>query len=351
MKKNTSSKKKSAAKKPRSKRWIWAVAIIAVFAAAALGAYGYCAQGHKGETAWIYIPGGASQKSVEDSIISSLGSDEGALVIRLWNFFGNDPQTARGAYKVTKGQPAWRTARNISHGLQTPVKVTWNSARTLDQMAETVSRNLEFDGDDFVAACESVLGPKGYDEATYAAAFLPDTYEFYWGSTPDDVIKKMLSYRDKFWNEERTAKAKKLGLTPIEVATVASIVEEETAKTDEMPKVARLYLNRLKENMPLQADPTVKFAIGDFSIRRVTNEMLRTESPYNTYRVKGLPPGPIRLASKSTMDAVLDAPEHDYIYMCAKEDFSGYHNFATDYATHMANARRYQAELDRRKIH
>jgi len=134
------------------------------------------------------------------------------------------------------------------------------------------------------------------------------------------------------------------------VAVIASIVEEETAKADERPKVARLYLNRLKANMPLQADPTVKFAIGDFTLKRITNAMTRTVSPYNTYVNPGLPPGPIRIPEKASLDAVLDAPDHNYIYMCAAEDFSGYHNFAVDYGTHMANARRYQAALNARGI-
>jgi UPF0755 protein len=131
---------------------------------------------------------------------------------------------------------------------------------------------------------------------------------------------------------------------------VASIVEEETAKSDERPKVARLYLNRLAKGMKLQADPTVKFAVGDFSLQRITGKHIATDSPYNTYRVNGLPPGPIRIVDRRTVDDVLNAPQHGYIYMCAKEDFSGYHNFATDFATHQANARRYQAELNKRNI-
>ena len=157
--------------------------------------------------------------------------------------------------------------------------------------------------------------------------------------------------RDTFWNPDRIAKARELGLDPVGVTTIASIVAEETSKADERPKVARLYLNRLSRGMKLQADPTVKFAIGDFSLRRIGGSMLNIDSPYNTYRVKGLPPGPIRIVDPQLIDDVLNAPAHNYIYMCAREDFSGYHNFSTDYATHQANAKRYQAELDRRKIH
>lgn len=346
-------KKKSQKKRQNivNTTWFRTVVALAVVAVAGAGAaYFYAGVGHKGNDTWVYIPGGSSEQAVRDSLASRLGADEGNRVGRLWSLMGSNPSTARGAYLVESGQPAWVTARNISRGRQTPVRVTWNNVRTLDQMAEAVADKLEFDSGSFMAACESVLAPQGFDEANYVAAFLPDTYEFYWGTQPEAVVEKMLDYRRKFWTDERVAKAKALGLTPEQVATVASIVEEETAKADERPKVARLYLNRIEKGMPLQADPTVKFAIGDFSIRRITHEMLRTESPYNTYRTQGLPPGPIRIASKRTIDAVLDAPHHDYLYMCAKEDFSGYHNFAVDYATHQANARRYQAELDRRNI-
>lgn len=332
----------------------WFVALVVtviLLAAAAAVAWTYLIGAHKGEAAWIYIPAGASERAVRDSIVSRLGNDEGSRVARLWSLFGSNPSVARGAYRVSAGQSVWTTARNISRGRQTPIRVTWHNVRTLEDMADAVAEHFEFSPDDFIFALDSVLIPEGFTAATYPAAFLPDTYEFYWGTSPENVIKKLYSYRQKFWTQERLDKAAALGLTPEQVATIASIVEEETAMSDERPKVARLYLNRIKKGMPLQADPTVKYAIGDFTIKRITNEMLRTESPYNTYRNPGLPPGPIRVPDKKTLDAVLDAPTHDYLYMCAKEDFSGYHNFAIDYATHMANARRYQAELNRRNIH
>jgi UPF0755 protein len=164
------------------------------------------------------------------------------------------------------------------------------------------------------------------------------------------VVNKLVDSRDAFWTTERRAAAKKMGLTPVEVAIVASIVEEESNKADERPLIARLYLNRYFIGMKLQADPTVKFAVGDFSLRRITGKHLTIDSPYNTYRNQGLPPGPIRIAEKTAMDAVLNAPQHSYLYMCAKEDFSGRHNFAEDYATHLQNARRYQDALNQRGI-
>lgn len=179
---------------------------------------------------------------------------------------------------------------------------------------------------------------------------MPDTYEFYWNATPNKIIKRLVEYREKFWTDKRKAQAASLGLSPIEATILASIVEEETNKADEKPIVARLYMNRLKKGMLLQADPTVKYAVGNFGLKRILQQHLNIESPYNTYKHPGLPPGPIRIPSGNTIDAVLNAPSNDYIYMCAKEDFSGYHNFTSSYSEHLNNARRYQAVLNKRNI-
>ena len=187
----------------------------------------------------------------------------------------------------------------------------------------------------------------GMTKETIPAMLIPDTYEFYWTATPEQVLKKIHAAYKEFWNDGRRKKAKELGLTPTEVSTLASIVEEETAQPTEKGKVARLYLNRLEKGIMLQSDPTVKFAVGDFQLQRVMHKHLEINSPYNTYRNLGLPPGPIRLPEKTTLDAVLNAPQHDYIFMCAKEDFSGFHNFTASPDEHMANARRYQAALNR----
>lgn len=217
-------------------------------------------------------------------------------------------------------------------------------------LAERIASKMEWGADDFIAACDSVLPAKGFRKAQYTAAFLPDTYEFFWTTDAVDVVRRLSDVRDAFWNDERRAKAASMGLNPVGVATLASIVEEETAKADERPKVARLYLNRLDRGMLLQADPTVKFALGNFGLRRIYNSHLAVDSPYNTYKYKGLPPGPIRVAERATLEAVLDAPKHNYIYMCAKEDFSGYHNFAADITAHNSNAARYHRALSARNI-
>lgn len=190
----------------------------------------------------------------------------------------------------------------------------------------------------------------GYSTETLPCLFIPNTYEVYWTMTPEAFVKRMQKEHDRFWNEERKAKAQSIGLTPEEVATLASIVEEETANNAEKPMVAGLYINRLHADMPLQADPTVKFALQDFGLRRILHTHLETDSPYNTYKHTGLPPGPIRIPSIQGIESVLNYTRHNYLYMCAKEDFSGTHNFAATFSQHLANARKYQQELNRRKI-
>ncbi len=299
---------------------------------------------------WVYILRDSSRQSVRDSLKSSLGSSMGTRVYILWSMMGGEPSRSNGAYKVTDGTTALSIARRISTGRQTPVNVTFNGTRTMSQLSERIASQLECSPQEFLDACDDVLPDSGFSRAAYPAAFIPDSYEFYWSASPRNVVKRLLDYRNRFWTPERVAKAKSLGLTKVQAATVASIIEEETAKADERGKVARLYLNRIHKGMKLQADPTVKFAVGDFSLRRITGQHLKVNSPYNTYQIQGLPPGPIRVATSAAIDDVLNAPRHDYLYMCAKEDFSGYHNFAVDYSTHLANARRYQAELNRRNI-
>lgn len=329
------------------------IAVISVFVAAgAVLAFVFIPySGDEGRSEWIYIPQGSSRAAVKDSMKVNLGSSMGTRVYVIWRLMGGNADTSEGAYKVSPGQTALNISRRVALGRQTPVEVRFNGTRTMELLSKRIAAQLQCSPEEFLQACYDILPDSGFTREAFPAAFIPDSYEFYWSASAGSVVNRLLDYRNRFWNEERRRKAKALGLTPVQVATIASIVEEETAKNDERPKVARLYLNRVNKGMKLQADPTVKFASGDFSLRRITGKHLAIESPYNTYRVNGLPPGPIRIPAGRTLDAVLDAPRHDYLYMCAKEDFSGYHNFATDYSTHMANARRYQAELNRRKIH
>lgn len=303
------------------------------------------------ESVWVYVPEKATSSSVKDSLKANLGSSMGSRVYILWKLMGGSASQSHGAYLVEDGQSALRIARNVAGARQTPIKVTFTGARTLTELSAKIAKQFEFSDGNFYDACMEILPDSGYNTHTFPAAFIPDTYEFYWSSTPGSVVKRLLEYRNRFWNDERKQKLERVGLTKVQVATLASIIEEETAKSDERPKVARLYLNRLDHGMRLQADPTVKFAVGDPTIRRITGAHLKVASPYNTYLNKGLPPGPIRIPSAKAMDDVLNASQHEYLYMCAREDFSGYHNFAVDYATHSANAKRYQAALDKRNIH
>ena len=349
----TTEKKKRATKKKQagdSRRALWIIVVLSVLAIGA-GCVGiFCMQSHSGGSVWVYIPADASRGQVRDSLFSALGSKEGGRVYTIWRMAGGKPHTAHGAYRIDDGRTAIAVARTLKRGAQTPVKTGFNGGRKLADVARKVTANLECGEDDFLAACDKLLPEAGFKTAEFPAAFLPDTYEVYWTDSGERLVERLLAHRNRFWNDERRAKAQVLGLNPVKTATLASIVEEETAKTDERPTVARLYLNRLKKGMLLQADPTVKFATGNPRLRRITNKHLKINSPYNTYLHAGLPPGPIRVVSASTLDAVLNAPDNPYIYMCAREDFSGYHNFATDFATHSANARRYQQELNRRGI-
>lgn len=325
------------------------ISILAVIAAGAWWTYSYCSDSYKGSDTWIYISRTTDAKALADTLQSRLG-DYGSKVFRLWDATDGKISTARGAYLVESGDKAWALARRLKNGQQTPVKISFNNLRTVDELAARIAAQMDFSAADFIAACDSVLPHAGFRKAEYAAAFLPDTYEFYWSAGAEKVVTRLLDYRNRFWTDARRAQAAAIGLKPVDVATLASIVEEETARRDERPRVARLYLNRLDRGMLLQADPTVKWAVGDFSLRRILNEHLRVESPYNTYIHAGLPPGPIRIPERGTLEAVLDAPAHNYLYMCAKDDFSGYHNFAISLSDHMANARRYQAALNRLNI-
>ncbi len=335
------------------KRSIIVIVIIAVLlvicVAAGMYVYGKVYARYEGESVRIYLPSGTDESAMKDSLQTRLG-EFGEDVFSVWRLHRADVSRAHGSYVVEPGDRALDISRRLRSGRQTPIKVTFNNVRTLDQLAERIASKMEWGADDFMAACDSILPHKGFRKAQFPAAFIPDTYEFFWTTPAVELVKRLSDIRDKFWNEERRAKAASMGLNPVGIATVASIVEEETAKKDERPKVARLYLNRLKRGMLLQADPTVKFAIGDFGLRRIYNTHLTVDSPYNTYKYKGLPPGPIRIPERSTLEAVLDAPAHNYIYMCAKEDFSGYHNFATDIAEHNRNAARYHRALSQRNI-
>jgi len=300
----------------------------------------------------IKIRRGTPTAAVCDSLQAQVGTTFGKRVQTVLNLLNANLSNRQGAFRISKGDSPLAVARRLRNGVTCGVKFTFNNVRTLDEWAARWGNVFMGDSAEMrqALADTTVCQQLGKTPQTIACLLIPDTYEFYWDIEPVKMLERMHDYYQKFWTDERRDKASKLGITPDQVVTLASIVEEETSKADERGKVARLYLNRLQQGMKLQADPTVKFAIGDFSIKRLTVPMTQVKSPYNTYYVEGLPPGPIRLPEKNTVDAVLNAPAHNYIYMCAKDDFSGYHNFAVDYASHLVNAHRYQDALNKRGI-
>ena len=300
----------------------------------------------------IRIPANATTEMVRDTLAKYYGNKYADKLVMVSKLRGSDYSRRHGAYLVDSGLSPYMAERLLTKGGQHPMTVVVNGARGIDILSDRVARNLDFTPDSLKKQLQDsdFLANYGLTPSQALALFVDDSYQVYWSSSPRNVAEKIGANYKKIWNDSRLNKARELGLTPAEVIALASIVDEETNKKDEKPEVARLYLNRLKKGMKLQADPTVKFALGDFSLRRIRGEHLQVESPYNTYKVTGLPPGPIRTVTVADIDAVLNAPQHDYVYMCAKEDFSGYHNFAKDYNTHMQNARKYQKALNRRGI-
>ena len=258
-----------------------------------------------------------------------------------------------GRYAVMPGENLLTLFRRLRNGQQEAVNLTIPSLRTMDRLAGYLSNHLMLDSTEVAQAFSDgdFTQRFGYTPQTLPALFIPNTYQVYWTTSLDELMERMKRENAAFWNEERTAKAKTAGLTKEEVMTLASIVDEETANNGEKPMIAGMYMKRLSIGMPLQADPTVKFAVGDFSLRRIYQKHLTVESPYNTYKHTGLPPGPIRIPSIAGIDAVLNYVHHDYLFMCAKEDFSGTHNFARTYQEHLKNARKYTQALNERGVH
>lgn len=257
-----------------------------------------------------------------------------------------------GHYEIKPGDMTFSVFRKIKNGRQTPQKLTIPSVRTTERLASELAKHLMVDSAEVkkLLSDEAFCQTMGYDTTTVISMFIPNTYEVYWDIDAKKFMEKMNKESKAFWTTERENKAKALNLSPVEVITLASIVDEETANNGEKPMIAGMYYNRLLIGMPLQADPTIKFARKDFEARRVYRDWLTTNSPYNTYTNVGLPPGPIRIPSVEGIDAVLNLVHHKYYYMCAKEDFSGTHNFAETYAEHQNNARKYSQALNERGI-
>ncbi len=303
------------------------------------------------ETAYIYISPRDNAGTVGNAIARVCPElCKGFNILASHNNFNS--RSRSGKYAINNGDTAKDLYYRIVSNAQTPVKLVVPSRRDLHKFVGAVSKQLMMDSTELLPF---VVHPAyytriGYTKETLPSLFIPDTYEVYWDIKPEDLMRRFLNERRKFWNDERKAKAKKIGMTPEQVATLASIVDEETSNNAEKPTVAGLYINRINKGIPLQADPTVKFALNDPTRRRILKKDLSIESPYNTYKHKGLPPGPIRIPSKQAIESVLNYQKHDYIFMCAKEDFSGTHNFAKTLKEHSANAKRYQQALNKLNI-
>lgn len=264
---------------------------------------------------------------------------------------GYDRHVRTGRYRVA-GRNAVALFRALRAGTQESVHLTIPSVRTKEQLAGALAGKLMLDSARLVRLMDdsAFCARMGYDTCTIICLFIPNTYDVYWNISPERLMQRMQRESKAFWTSQRRALAAEQGLTPTQAMTLASIVDEETANRAEKPRVAGMYLNRLRHDMPLQADPTIKFAHRNFGLRRIYHAHLSIASPYNTYRNTGLPPGPIRVASIEGIEAVLHAEKHDYLYMCAKEDLSGTHNFARTYSEHLANAARYARALNERGI-
>lgn len=305
-----------------------------------------------GGTAYLYIDNDDTMDSVEVKLSGVSRSYGVSAVSAMASLTGYADKIRSGRYEIGTGTGALVLFRHLRNGQQSPVRLTIPSVRTMDRLAEELSEKLMVSKGELMKTFESndSCAKYGVDTATVACLFIPDTYEVYWNTSVGKLMAKMKKGTEAFWNTDRTEKARKLGLTPEQVITLASIIDEETANNAEKPMIAGMYYNRYRQGMPLQADPTVKFALKDFEIKRIYNNMLNVNSPYNTYRNEGLPPGPIRIPSVAGIDAVLNLVHHDYLYMCAKEDFSGTHNFAKTYQEHLQNAARYSKALNDRGI-
>jgi UPF0755 protein len=262
---------------------------------------------------------------------------------------GYDKDIQPGRFILRTNMTNLQALKILKSGRQEPVKITFTNVRLLKELGEKITKNTGLSGEEFDDALDHFIDTnnEGFTKENVISMFIPNTYEVYFNLSPEDLIDRMNAEYKKFWNEDRLVLAKKIGLTPIEVSILASIVQAETIKRDEAATIAGLYINRLKKGMPLQADPTLVFASGDFALKRVLNVHKEIDSPYNTYKYAGLPPGPINLPQVASIDAVLNYKQHNFRYMCAKEDFSGYHNFAATLDEHTKNAKRYQNALTR----
>ncbi|NOZ47087.1 MAG: endolytic transglycosylase MltG [Chlorobi bacterium] len=302
---------------------------------------------------FIYIPAGSDFYDVMNSLKGNnlLIDTNSFLWVAKRKKYTN--KIRAGRYRITNGMSNNKLINLLRSGKQEPVNLVFNNIRTKAELAGRIAMQIEADSMALVSLMDSnaYLQNFSVNSENVTAIFIPNTYQFYWNTNAEKFIERMYKEFNKFWNEKRVNKLKNSNLTKIETIILASIVEQETQKNDEKERLAGVYINRLRRGIRLQADPTVKFALGDFEIKRILKEHLTINSPYNTYKYKGLPPGPICLPSITSIDATLNFEKHNYLYFCAKDDFSGYHVFSKSLKQHNINAQKYQRALNKNRIY
>lgn len=337
------------------KKFIIALVVIIVIALAATGIFYYLrlfGANVSGNQEYLYIHTGAGYDQVYDTIRNQKIVNDTTTFNWAAHNMKYVNRVKPGRYRLKKGMSNHQLVRMLQLGEQEPVNLSFHNLRLKEQFAGVVGRKLEPDSAAILRLLDSAnfVGKYGFTPENVFTMFLPDTYTLYWNSSPKSFFLHIYTVYEKFWTPERKQKAAAMGLNPIQVSILASIVDAEALHDDEMPTIAGLYLNRLHKGIKLESDPTVIFATHDFTIHRVLNKYLSINSPYNTYQHTGLPPGPIMMPSVNAVKAVLNYKQSNYIYMCAKEDFSGYHNFTDNVAQHKINARKFQQALDARNI-
>lgn len=325
--------------------------LVVVLIAALMGAWFFLgsATGFGGKKETLYIRSDAATKT---AVIDSLQANKIISNTAAFNFLADRmdywQSIKPGKYEIEKGSSLLSIIRKLRNGQQTPVNLVITKLRTKEDFARFTGNRFEFDSTAMISFLNNADSLKefGVDTTTVTSLILPDTYTYFWNTTPRKVLQKLATQSTAFWTQERKQQAAQQGLEPVQVYTLASIVEEETTNNEEKGTIASVYLNRLRKGMPLQADPTVKFAARNFALKRVAGDVLDTPSPYNTYRNKGLPPGPICTPSTTTINAVLTAPSTDYLYFVASPNLKQEHDFSVSYEEHMQKARRYHTTLD-----
>lgn len=301
-----------------------------------------------GDKEFLYIRSKSNYAQVKDSLLTDGFIDKSRWLDKVANYVDYPTNVKPGKYKITKGMSIYTLVKKLRSGKQESVNLVITKLRTKEDLAKRIARSFEVDSTTAIhfLSNNNTLLPFNVDSNTVLTAVIPNTYTYYWTTSMEDIFKKLYKEEEKFWNEERREKAKRLHLSEKQIYIIASIVEEETNMQADKGKIASVYMNRLDKGMRLGADPTVKFAMKDFGLKRIYHKHLEFESPYNTYRNSGLPPGPICTPSIKTIDAVLDAPETDYLFFVARADLSGHSDFATNYTQHLIYAKAYQNALN-----